>query len=289
MATILALAAALGYGLSDFLGGAASRRARPLAVLTVTTPVGAAVTLVLALLANAFGAGGGFGSPAGLAWGAVAGVAGTTGLVVFYAGMVAAPMSLVAPVSALVATLLPLGVAIGRGERLDPAAIVGALVCLCAVVLVSAGSSGPDGGARAAASLRGVGYGVGSGILFGLFFLFFARAGATGVLWPVVVVRLSGLVVAFGAAVATGTRFDRRGLGDRVLAMAAVSGAADALANVCYVLATRSGLFGLMVVITSLYPGMTVLLARVLLGERMRWLQRAGLLLAAVGVILVTV
>jgi len=58
---------------------------------------------------------------------------------------------------------------------------------------------------------------------------------------------------------------------------------------VCYILATRVGLFGLAVVITSLYPGMTVLLARVLLGERMRWLQRAGLLLAAVGVVLVAV
>jgi drug/metabolite transporter (DMT)-like permease len=57
---------------------------------------------------------------------------------------------------------------------------------------------------------------------------------------------------------------------------------------VCYVLATRAGLFGLAVVITSLYPGMTVLLARLLLGEWMRWRQRAGLLLAAAGVILVT-
>jgi len=71
--------------------------------------------------------------------------------------------------------------------------------------------------------------------------------------------------------------------------IALVSGAVDAAANVCYVLATRAGLFGLAVVITSLYPGITVLLARVLLDERMRWLQRAGLLLAAVGVLLVTV
>ena len=69
--------------------------------------------------------------------------------------------------------------------------------------------------------------------------------------------------------------------------IALISGAIDAAANVCYVLATRAGLFGLAVVITALYPGMTVLLARFVLGERMRWLQRAGLLLAAVGVVLV--
>ena len=70
--------------------------------------------------------------------------------------------------------------------------------------------------------------------------------------------------------------------------IALVSGAVDAAANVCYVLATRAGLFGLAVVVTSLYPGMTVLLARWLLGERMRWLLRAGLLLAAIGVVLLT-
>jgi drug/metabolite transporter (DMT)-like permease len=94
-------------------------------------------------------------------------------------------------------------------------------------------------------------------------------------------------VVAFGIALATRTRlWPRRGAG--VAGIALVSGAIDAAANVCYVLATRVGLFGLAVVITSLYPGMTVLLARLLLGERMRWLQRAGLLLAALGVVLVT-
>jgi len=68
-----------------------------------------------------------------------------------------------------------------------------------------------------------------------------------------------------------------------------ISGVIDAAANVCYVWATRVGLFGLAVVITSLYPGITVLLARLLLGERLRWIQRAGLVLAAVGVVLVTV
>ena len=94
-------------------------------------------------------------------------------------------------------------------------------------------------------------------------------------------------LVAIGLAVATGTRPWRRdGSGPGVIAL--VSGAVDAAANVCYVLATRAGLFGLAVVITALYPGMTVLLARWVLGERMRWLQRAGLLLAAAGVVLLT-
>ena len=111
-------------------------------------------------------------------------------------------------------------------------------------------------------------------------------------LWPVAVSRTAGTVLAVAIALAAGVRPWRRtrpGLrGHGAGAIALASGAVDAAANVCYVLATRAGLFGLAVVITALYPGMTVLLARWVLGERMRWLQRAGLLLAAVGVVLLT-
>jgi drug/metabolite transporter (DMT)-like permease len=135
--------------------------------------------------------------------------------------------------------------------------------------------------------LRALCYGAAAGAGFGLFFIFLKNAGQSGVLWPVAISRSAGTVLAFGIALATRTRLPWAGGG--ITATALVSGAIDAAANVCYVLATRAGLFGLAVVITSLYPGMTVLLAWVLLGERMRWLQRAGLLLAAVGVVLVTV
>ena len=107
-------------------------------------------------------------------------------------------------------------------------------------------------------------------------------------LWPVAESRLAGVAVALAAAAATRTRplwwtADHRGF-----TMARASGLVDATANVCYVLATRAGLFGLAVVITSLYPGITVLLARLTLGERMRSVQRAGLALAAAGIILIT-
>jgi drug/metabolite transporter (DMT)-like permease len=123
-----------------------------------------------------------------------------------------------------------------------------------------------------------------------LFFLCLKNAGQSGVLWPVAVSRGAGSVVALAIALAAGVRPWRRtrqGLRDHGAGIVALaSGAVDAAANVCYVLATRAGLFGLAVVITALYPGMTVLLARWVLGERMRWLQRAGLLLAAAGVVL---
>ena len=310
MVTILALAAAVLYGTADFLGGVASRRASVFAVLAMTVPAGAVVVVLVALLGEATGLGGllgpgALGDPASVGgWGAVgwamaAGVCGASGLIAFYAGFAAAPISVVAPVAALVSTVLPVGVAIADGERLSAALVAGGLLCLIAIAGVSMPSAGRDGSQsgqsqpgqsqpRVAGPLRALGYGVAAGAGFGLFFLFLKNAGQSGVLWPVAISRTTGTLVAFAIAVATRTRPWQQG-GGGIVMIALVSGAVDAAANVCYVLATRAGLFGLAVVVTALYPGMTVLLARVLLGERMRWLQRAGLLLAAVGVVLLTV
>ncbi len=248
--------------------------------------------------------------------GPASGVCGAFGLIAFYAGFATAPISVVAPVAALVSTMLPVGVAIADGERPGASMVAGGLICLVAVVLVSVpparrgqdrrgtepdrrGTEPDRRGTepdqrdrpgesqhRAAVRLRALGYGAAAGAGFGLFFLFLKNAGQSGVLWPVAISRTAGTLVAFAIALATRTRPWRPGRG--VMAIALISGAVDAAANVCYVLATRVGLFGLAVVITSLYPGMTVLLARLLLGERMRWLQRAGLLMAAVGVVLLT-
>ncbi len=290
MGTILALAAAVLYGSADFLGGAAARRARPLAVLAITIPAGAAITVVAAVVAGAAGIGGGglpgAAGPAGVAWGAAAGAAGTAGLLLFYVGFSVAPMSVVAPISALASALLPLGVAVAQGERPGPPVVAGGLICLVAVVLVSLERKSE--GRSAAARLRGLGYGLASGTMFGLFFLFFRSAGASGVLWPVAVARLAGTAIALGACLAARVRPVGPGAARGVLPLALASGTVDASANICYVLATRTGLFGIAVVITALYPGMTVLLARFVLGEKMRWLQRIGLVLAGVGLVLVT-
>jgi drug/metabolite transporter (DMT)-like permease len=310
--TILALAAAMLYGTADFLGGVASRRASVFAVLALTVPAGAVVMVLVALLGQIPALGGllghgGLGTPASVGtwsaagWAAASGVCGAAGLVAFYAGFASAPISVVAPVAALVSATLPVGVAIAGGERPAATMIAGGLICLVAIVMVSSqpaehagpghtgsGHTGPGHtGSGPGQRLRALGYGAAAGVGFGLFFIFLKNAGQSGVLWPVAISRSAGTVVAFGIALATRTRvpFGRGG----VTGIALLSGGIDAAANVCYVLATRAGLFGLAVVITSLYPGITVLLARVVLGERMRWLQRAGLLLAAAGVVLVTV
>ena len=307
--TILALAAAILYGTADFLGGVASRRARVFAVLALTVPTGAVVMVVVALLGgtpwvSGLLGHGGLGSPtsvgdwSAVGWAALSGVCGAAGLIAFYAGFASAPISVVAPVAALVSAVLPVGVAVAQGERPQSSVIAGGLLCMIAIVLVSTqsaqpaeqrGESPPGEWRRRGDSGRGLAlaYGVAAGVGFGLFFLFLKDAGQSGVLWPVAISRSAGTVVALVIALATGTRpWRQRGGG--VVRIAVLSGTIDAVANVCYVLATRAGLFGLAVVITSLYPGMTVLLARFFLGERMRWLQRAGLVVAAVGVVLVT-
>jgi drug/metabolite transporter (DMT)-like permease len=294
--TILALAAAILYGTADFLGGVASRRASVFAVLALTVPTGAVVMVAAALLGgtpwvSGLLGHGGLGAPtsvgdwSAVGWAALSGVCGAVGLIAFYAGFASAPISVVAPVAALVSAVLPVGVAVAGGERPGASVIAGGLVCLIAFVLVSAQPGVRRPGA--ASRLLALGYGAAAGVGFGLFFLFLKDAGQSGVLWPVAISRSAGTVVALGIALVTGTRPWRlRGTG--VVRISLISGTLDAAANVCYVLATRAGLFGLAVVITALYPGMTVLLARFVLGERMRWIQRAGLLLAAAGVVLVT-
>ncbi len=350
MVTILALVSASLYGTADFLGGAGSRRAPVLALLMVSAPAGIVLMFVAALLA-----GGPRPAPAALAWGAAGGVVGGLGLIVFYAGLAAGPMSVVAPVSALAATLLPVGVAVSAGERPGLPVLGGAAACLAAIVLVSmdpngsrgphrpkllricpwaprgsaapdlacaardgnrarsprspassagpANSAGPASSAepaspasppcgRPAPARRGLLYGLAAGAAFGLFFVFVRNSTHSGSgwggLWPLVASRGAGALVILVAAASTRTRTLRWGSNRAGVLMALGAGVFDAAANIFYVIATRYGLFSLAVVITSLYPAMTVLLAKVVLGERMRAAQRAGLVLAALGIVLVT-
>ena len=291
MVIVFALAAAVLYGSADFLGGAASRHSRALSVAVLSVPVGALVMLAAAL------ASGGQAATAGLGWALAAGAFGAVGLMVFYAGLAAGPMSVVAPVSALVSTVLPVGVAVASGEHLGAAVYAGASVCLVATVLVSLEPGAPGrppanaAGIRYLAdrpALRGFAYGTVCGAMFGIFFVFLREAGSSGVFWPVCTARLANTAVVLAVAVLAGARPVGRAAGTRVLAAAAGSGVLDASANLCYVLATRAGLFGIAAVLTSLYPGITVLLARVVLRERMHAVQRLGLLLAAAGIVLVT-
>ncbi len=282
MVILLGLAAAVLYGSGDFLGGMATRRVHVLAVLTVAETAAVIAALTAAVI------GPGPASVAGLAWGIGAGLSGGLGLIIFYIGLATGPMSVVAPVAGLVSTILPVGVALAEGERPGAGVYAGALLCLVAIVLASSGgdtSAVPRSGRTGPG--RAIGYGVAAGALFGLFFLLIRNAGQSGELWPVAAGRIGELAIVLIAAAVLRRGPLPRGAGGRLLLAAAGAGVIDVAANICYVAATRTGMFGLATVLASLYPGVTVLLARVVLGERLRWVQRVGLGLALIGIILV--
>src|SRR5580658_1627666 len=275
MVILLGLAAAVLYGGGDFLGGMATRRVHVLTVLTMVETAGVIAALAIATA---------WSGAAGLA--DLAGLIGGLGLIVFYAGLAAGPMSVVAPVSGLVSTVLPVGVALAEGERPGPAVYAGALLCLVAIVLAS--SAGEQGPARQPGWLgRAIAYGTAAGVSFGLFFLLIRNAGQSGEVWPVAAGRIGELAVVLAAAAVL--RPGLRGFRGGIRLAAASAGVIDVVANLCYVAATRIGAFGLAVVLASLYPGVTVLLARLVLGERLRWIQRVGLGLAVIGILLVTI
>jgi drug/metabolite transporter (DMT)-like permease len=292
MVVLLGLAAAVLYGGGDFLGGMATRRAHVLTVLMLVETVAVIVAVAVAVVS------GGPASLPGLAWGFSAGAIGGLGLIIFYVGLAAGPMSVVAPVSGLVATVLPVAVALAEGEHPGAGVYAGALLCLVAIVLASSASETAEAGDPSSSGRTGlahpprrlgraIAYGTASGVSFGLFFLLIRNAGQSGEVWPVAAGRIGELAVVLTAAAVL--RPGLRGFCGGIPLAAASAGVIDVVANLCYVAATRIGAFGLAVVLASLYPGVTVLLARMVLGERLRWIQRVGLGLAAVGILLVTI
>ena len=281
MAILLALAAAVLYGTADFVGGVGSRQASALTFLAVSAPVGAVVMLAASLAA------GGPATAGSLGWGLAAGGASGAGVIVFFAGLAAGPVSVVAPLSALGAALLPVGVAVAEGERLGVTVLAGAVLCLAAVTLVSLEGrrAGSPAGRRA---VSGVVCGIAAGLAFGLYFLFIRNVAAAGGLWPLALSRCTASTIVLTAAAWRRRLPVLPGAGGRWAGMALAAGAGDVAASLLYVLAVRSGPFAPAVVTTALYPAVTVLLARLVLGEQMRAVQRAGLALGALGIILVT-
>src|SRR5215831_11471824 len=240
MVILLGLAAAMLYGTGDFLGGLATRRAPVLMVLMLAETASVIVALPIALMSP------GPARLAGLAWGISAGLVGGLGLIVFYIGLAAGPMSVVAPVSGLVSTVLPVAVALADGERPGAAVYAGALLCLVAIVLASSATGSNRAGGTGTATLAGlpvpgqaIGYGIVSGTLFGLFFLLIRNAGQSGELWPVAAGRIGELAVVVIVAAVLRRSLLPRGAGGRLQLAAAGAGAIDMAANICYVAATR--------------------------------------------------
>jgi drug/metabolite transporter (DMT)-like permease len=277
VAVLLALASAVVYGMADFCGGLATRRAAVVAVVAVSQAAG--LVALLPLLPWL----GGDPTVRDLGWGAVAGLAGAAGLVLFYRALAGGVMSVVAPVTAVSAAALPVLVGIGLGERLAWWAVVGIGLALVAVVLVAAEEGLSSLRTASPASLVPA---LAAGAGFGLFFVLLDRTREESELGPLVAARV--VSVALVTVVALATRRTLR-IPRTALPVVLLAGVGDMAANALFLLASQQeGPLAIIGVLASLYPVSTVVLAQVVLGERLVRTQLAGLAAACAAVVLIT-
>ncbi|MGH9247818.1 MAG: EamA family transporter [Acidimicrobiales bacterium] len=279
IAVALALGAAVVYGAGDFCGGLATRRSRPLAVTVVSHLVGLAIVLAALPIfppdvwrASDFG------------WGAIGGVLGGAGVALLYWGLAAGTMSVVAPVTGLMAAAVPVLAGLGMGERPAPIALVGIAAAMGAIVLVT---WQPRREAPAPhVSARVVGLAVAAGLAFGVFFILLDRTSSDAGLFPLLGVRIAS--IALVGSIAVTTRSSLRPTADS-LRPTLLAGVLDMGANILYLLAVREGLLAVVAVLTALYPATTVILAQRLLAERLQPSQMLGLGTAAVAAAFIAV
>jgi drug/metabolite transporter (DMT)-like permease len=225
--------------------------------------------------------------PSDLAWGAAAGLAGSFGVGLLYRALALGTMGVVAPTTSVCAVVIPVLAGVALGDR--PGATVSAGIALAVVAIMLLGqesthpdhppSSPPRGGLPA-----GMWHALASGVAIGCFFLLLSRARPEAGLWPLVGSRSAGVPIFAAIALTTGSSFRMPGSLGWFLVF---GGALDMLANVLYLLATRSTELAIAVTLASLYPASTVVLARVVLKERLSRLQMLGMVGALVAVVLI--
>lgn len=308
IAILFALGAALAYGASDFLGGRASTRAH----FTRVTSVGAGAALIVAFVAAPLVGGEVQLGPMG--WGLLSGTGSGMGTMFLYRGLARARVAVVAPTSGVLAAALPAVLAVILGERPGPITVLGLLVALPAVWFIAGGggdavqdavgSSGKVPADSTVAAQReaeadrprpsGVLDGVLAGFGFGLLFVALDQAGDSAGLWPLA----AGQALSFVLVTVIAVRFRNSARPPSVAArpaskwswqvLAVATGVLGAVATLLFYASTTTGLLTIAAVLTSLYPAWTVLLARLVLDERLSQRQGLGLALAGCAVVLIT-
>ena len=277
MAVVLALTSAAVYGAADFLGGLASRKTSVFGVVALSQVVGLAA--LLALLPWL----GGPVDGTDLAWGVAAGVAGASGLVLFFRTLARGVMSVIAPVTAVTSAAVPVLVGLLGGNRIGLWAAVGIALALAAVVLVSA-----EGGLSALRAARpaSLAPALAAGTAFGFFFVLLDRTSEEAGVTPLVAARMASVALVVVLALATRQALQ---VTRPALPLVALSGVGDMTANALFLLATQQeGQLAITGVLASLYPVSTVMLAQVLLRERLAGAQVAGLGTAVAAIVLIT-
>ena len=273
MAIVLSLLSALAYGLSDFLGGIFAKKATPWQIAVV----GQSSSAGCALLAFAVVPGTPTWHDVGM--GALAGLGGGFGVAFLYRGLSTARMGVVAPISAIGAALLPVAVGLATGERPSTLAVLGIVFAFPAIALISSVPGDADATHRG-----GVVDGALAGLGFGVLFVFLGQVGDDAGFAALATSQVTSVLTVIMTATALRAVWVPR---DRYAFRAVFMGPLGVTAQGAFLFATQQGLLSVVSVISSLYPASTVLLAAVLLRERiLRW-QALGLALAAAAVTLV--
>jgi drug/metabolite transporter (DMT)-like permease len=276
VALLLAFTSSVTWGVADFIGGLMSRRLPLLNVLVGSQLAG--LVLIVAVVGVR-----GEGAPGGdwPVFAALSGVAGATGLAAFYRGLAVGNMAVVAPISAT-AGVIPLVIGVAGGDRPTALEWSGLVLALVGVVLASREEVGGSAAGRRIAS--GAGLALVAALGFGFFFVCMDRASEQDVFWAVLVNRVTSVSLLTCAALALRPPLAADG---RDAATIAFIGALDISANLLFAVASTEGLVSLVAVLGSLYPLTTVLLARVVLGERPHRLAQIGVAAALAGVALI--
>jgi len=278
MVYLLAITSAVLYGAADFTGGLTTRRASTIPVVFISQASGLFfLALSMPILPSATA------SRADLLWGVASALTGGIGVSLLYRALAIGAMAVVAPTTAVCAVAIPVLVSVFLGERLLPLAAAGIGLGLASIVLVSQQTAAPQGeGSEKRKS--GVGIALVSGLMIGFFFLCLAQTRTEAGMWPLLVARGVSVIMFGGVVVATKQSIRMPG---RLVFLASLCGLLDMLANAFYLDAARQGPLSLVVTLSSLYPASTVLLARLVLGERLNFLQLSGVGCALAAIVLI--
>ncbi len=277
LSSLYGLLSALTWGAGDFTGGIVSRRAG--VYRAAFYGEGTGILFLVAMLAI-------YREPVpgwtAWAWSAVAGAIGSVGLVSLFRALVECRMSIAAPVSALMAAVLPV-IASALIEGLPgPEKYIGFALALLAIWLISQEDNHPKKLRMHLADLR---LPLFSGVCFGIYFILMHQGSRTATIWPMLAARCAGTMVLFFFAIA----HRQLSLPDkRTAPLVLLNSAGDIAGNTFYILSGQVGRLDIAAVLGSLYPGTTVLLAGLLLHERLNRLQWLGIIAALGAIVLMT-
>lgn len=287
-AVALAAVSALSYGAADFSGAVASKK-HDASVVTVAVQTVSLMALIVILVLFP----GGQLHAIDLAWGAIGGLGAALGLVMFYQALALGPMSVAAALTALWSSAVPVMTGLALGDRPGTVTLLGIAIAVPSAVLVSVDGSAFGAPTEATPRERAVSWrrqartrmlAIIAGLGFGLFFIALSRTSADAGLYPLLGARIASIA---GLAIMLSRGGQWSTIGRRWWGVVILAGLLDCLANALYLTAVREGSLTWVAAISSLYPVSTVLLARLLLHERLGRLQLYGFGTAAVALSLV--